>query len=457
MLSPTLARPFGCLMSIGFLLGAARAAAPAADAGRAVLTPDDGWASVATPEQPLGTTGGSNAAANRTVTVSNRNELLAALAWPDATPKLIYVRGTLDLNVDDALQPLTCKDYQRPDPMTGERYSLYAFLAMYDPAGPQGKAKKEPFGGQENARAASAMAQAERVHIRVPPNTTIFGLGTDAALAGAWLDVAGPEAGSSAMNVIIRNLTFLDTADCFPEWSPNDGPLGNWNSAYDSISVRNATHVWIDHNRFADLRTRDSTQPAYFGRRYQVHDGLVDITSESDYVTLSWNQFADHDKAMLIGNSDSALADHGRLRVTLHHNLFENVGQRAPRVRFGQVHVYNNVYQVSADTNYQSTWGAGLESQIYAEKNYFEMSASFGPMEVIDNKKGTRITATGNCWHDKSGCNALDFVAAWNAKFDPDLSADAGWKPALYGAASGAEPPAEARERVLAHSGPGKL
>ena len=89
--------------------------------------------------------------------------------------------------------------------------------------------------------------------------------------------------------------------------------------------------------------------------------------------------------------------------MTLHHNLFENIGQRAPRVRFGQVHVYNNVYRSAADTNYHSTWGVGVESQIFAENNYFEMSASFGAMEVIDGKKGTRITATGNCWRDKSG------------------------------------------------------
>ena len=26
--------------------------------------------------------------------------------------------------------------------------------------------------------------------------------------------------------------------------------------------------------------------------------------------------------------------------------------------------------------------------QIYAENNYFEMAASFGPMEVVDGKKG---------------------------------------------------------------------
>jgi pectate lyase len=457
MFLPSLARPLAYLLSIGFLVGAVRAAGAAADPARDVLAPEDGWAGVATPNMPLGTTGGSNAAAARTVTVTNRNELVSALAWPDATPKLIYVRGSIDANVDNSLKPLTCNDYRRGDPATGERFDIYAFMAMYDPEGPLGKEKKDPFGGQENARAASAAAQAERIRIRIPPNTTLYGVGTNATLVGAWLDISGPDSGSQAMNVIIRNLTFVDTADCFPEWSPSDGPIGNWNSSYDSISIRRATHVWIDHNRFADLRTRDETQPTFFNRRFQVHDGLIDITDESDYITVSWNQFANHDKVMLIGNSDTALADRGRLRVTLHHNLFENVGQRTPRVRFGQVHVYNNVYKVTGDTNYQSSWGAGLESQIYAENNYFEMSASFGPMEVIDGKKGTRMTAVGNCWTEKAGCEVLDLIAEWNRNFDPDLGLDAGWKPTLYGSAKGADIPAEAREKVLARSGPGKL
>jgi pectate lyase len=212
--------------------------------------------------------------------------------------------------------------------------------------------------------------------------------------------------------------------------------------------------VWIDHNRFADLRTRDATQPTHFGRRVQVHDGFVDITDESDCVTVSWNQFADHDKALLIGNSDSAIADRDRLRVTLHHNLFDNIGQRAPRVRYGQVHVYNNVYRVSPAVSYQSTWGVGVESRIVAENNYFELGTSFSPVEVIDLKKGTRITATGNCWRDRSGCAPVDFVTARNAALDPDLVPDAGWTPTLYGPASSAEPAAEARERVLDGAGP---
>jgi pectate lyase len=160
---------------------------------------------------------------------------------------------------------------------------------------------------------------------------------------------------------------------------------------------------------------------------------------------------------MLIGNSDSATADREHLRVTLHHNLFDGTGQRTPRVRYGKVHVYNNVYRADRDTSYRSSWGAGTESQIYAENNYFDMSASFGPMEVIDGKKGTRMTVAGNCWREKDGsCPTVDFLAIYNAQFDPDLKPDAGWTPTLYGAAKGAETAESARERVLGNSGPGR-
>jgi len=454
MFLPCLARVLAYVLSIGFLLGTAWAASPPGDPGREIIAANDGWAAFPTADLPQGTTGGSSAPASRVVTVTNRKELVAALAYPDPSPKVVYVKGFVDVNVDDTGKPLTCKDYERPDPATGEPYSVFAFLTMYDPEGVN--RRENPFGGQEEARLASAAAQAERVRIRIPPNTTLFGLGSDATILGAWIDIRG-NGGSQPMNVIVRNLTFQDTADCFPEWSPTDGVTGNWNAQYDSISVSHATHVWIDHNRFADLRTRDENQPLYFGHRYQLHDGLLDITNQSDLVTVSWNQFTSHDKTMLIGNSDSAPEDREHLRVTIHHNLFDGVGQRAPRVRYGKVHVYNNVYRADKNTNYRSSWGAGLESQIYAENNYFDMSVMFGPMEAIDGKKGTRMTVLGNCWRDKETCAPIDLLAAYNNKFDPDLGSDAGWTPSLYGAAKGAEPVDTARERVLRDSGPGRV
>ena len=59
------------------------------------------------------------------------------------------------------------------------------------------------------------------------------------------------------MNVIVRNLTFLDTADCFPEWSPTDGATGNWNAAYDSISITQC-HARVD--RPQPLRGSEDTR-----------------------------------------------------------------------------------------------------------------------------------------------------------------------------------------------------
>jgi pectate lyase len=461
MFSPSLARHLAYFLSIGFLLGTLQAIAAPSEPAREVLGANDGWGSVPTAALPQGTTGGSAAPSTRTHTVTNRKELLAALGFPDPSPKLILVKGTIDFNVDDSNQPLSCRDYYRPDPATGEAYTLPGFLAVYDPAGPllksDGKTKENPWGGLEEARKASAAAQAHRVRVRVPPNTTIYGLGADATFIGAALEIAGPSRQeASPMNVIVRNLTFLDTQDCFPEWSPNDGPTGNWNAEYDSISIHHATHVWIDHNRFADVRTRDDTQPIYFGHRYQVHDGLVDITNQSDYVTVSWNIFATHDKTMLIGNSDGATEDRGHLRVTLHHNLFDDTGQRTPRVRFGKVHVYNNVYRAGRDSTFRSAWGAGTESQLFAENNYFHMSMSFSPLEAIDGRKGTRLTARGNCWRQTDRCEPTDLLAIWNSKFDPDLSPDAGWTPSLYGATSGPETVEVAYRRVLDEGGPGR-
>ncbi len=334
--------------------------------GTETLAENDGWAALSP-----GTTGGSLAAADHVYTVTDRQELIAALndgiypppsSTPSAIPKIIYIDGTIDANVDDNNQPLSCEDYYR------NGYTLEAFLAAYDPAV---WGRVAPSGPLETARLASRDAQQARVRIRVGSNTTIVGLGKKAEVRGAWLDLRG-SASKPATNIIIRNITFQDTFDCFPEWSPTDGTLGSWNALYDSISLRNTEHVWVDHNTFRDKETRDEDQPYYFGVLYQVHDGELDITNASDLVTVSWNRFLDHDKVMLIGSSDNAPADRGKLRVTIHHNLFDGVGQRVPRVRYGQVHVYNNYYKIEKVPNYVYSWGVGIESAIYAENNFFK-------------------------------------------------------------------------------------
>ena len=408
-------------------------AAKVPNLGRQVLAAGDGWASMPTAALPQGTTGGSAAAPTRVHRVRTRDELVAALAFPDTTPKIIEIEGTVDANVDAANQPLACADYHRNDPQTGTPYSLEAFLREYDPAT---WGRVNPSGPLERARAASASAQQARVRIRIPANTTLVGVGHDARVLGAWFDVRpSSTSGNTPTNVIIRNLAFEDTYDCFPQWAPNDGSTGNWNSLYDVISIRNATHVWVDHNSFADVATTNDSLPVYFGRLYEVHDGLLDVTNEADLVTISWNRFSHHDKVMLVGSSDGAVVDRGKLRLTLHHNLFEDMGQRVPRVRYGQVHLYSNHYKISdeAASTYGYSWGAGIESQIYAEQNHFRVSDAITPDLFIERYNGTLLFATGTLLNGVSPRNAVDVVAAFNAVNGDTLVNGVEWTPPFHG------------------------
>jgi len=331
------------------------------------------------------------------------------------------VDGTIDFNVGDLNEPLTCADYYR------NGYTPEAFREAYDPAV---WGRVAPSGTLEAARVASQAAQQARIRMRVGSNTTIVGLGKKARLRGIWLDIRGT-ATINASNIIVRNLTFQDTFDCFPAWAPTDGALGSWNSLYDAVSLRNADHVWVDHNVFEDRETADEDQPSYFDVLFQVHDGSLDITNASDFVTVSFNRFRNHDKVMLIGSSDSATADRGKLRVTLHHNLFDHVGQRAPRVRFGQVHVYNNYYKVERNPTYQYSFGVGIESAIYAENNFFKTDKSVSPEQFIERLNGSAISESGTQLNGTPAKNLIDVVSAWNALNDPDLTEEVGWAPTL--------------------------
>ncbi len=381
---------------------------------RETLGPTDGWAAFST-----GTTGGALAAPEDVYVVTTRKELVDALKNAGTRPKIILVSGTINANVDDSNAPLACSDYA-----TGTGYTLEAYLAAYDPA-VWGRTKV-PTGPLETARKAAQGNQQKRVRITVTANTTIVGLGSDATLVGANIYV------KSIDNVIIRNITFRDAFDCFPQWDPTDGSAGNWNSQYDNIWLTGATHVWVDHCAFDDGDNPESEQPEYFGRVYTPHDGQLDITNASDLVTASWNRFTDHDKVMLIGSSDNAPADVGKLRVTLHHNLYAGVVQRGPRVRYGQVHVYNDLYAIGENDGYDYSWGVGKNSHIYAENNFFEMG-SVTPDQIIKRYSGTVIYVGETCVNGPAVAERIDVLAAYNASYDPDLLLDDSWVPYLVG------------------------
>jgi pectate lyase len=417
---------FGLILAGVAAVPASAATSTVPAAAREVLPAGDGWAA--------GTTGGSAATDDHVFVVRTRDELAAALAGTDTAPRIVLVAGTLRPDGD-------CASYADPS------YSLSGFLAAYDPA-VWGRTAK-PSGPLEDARVRSAKNQAADVALKVPSNTTILGL-ANARLVGLNLLV------SAADNVIIRNLRLQDAADCFPLWDPTDGATGNWNSAYDLITLTGGTHVWADHNTFSDGDNVDSLQPLYFGRPYQVHDGALDVIRASDLVTISYNVFQEHDKTMLIGSTNTVGADVGKLRVTVHHNKFANVGQRAPRVRFGQVDVYDNYYYETDEDFYQYSWGVGVYSAIYAENNFFLRSADIPLDAVVYGWGGTAMTEKGTLTRIGTGkISAVNLLAEYNATHDPDLGTDAGWTPTLR--PGPLTPTAQVPAVVTACSGAGRL
>jgi len=407
----------------------------ARDLGRETLAPGDGWASwsgVSRPEgrvvQATGTTGGADAAAAQVYVVDTWTQLRDALGGrPGSTgttartvtePRIVYVRGTIDASVRADGTRATCDDHARQVTVAGSGapFSMADHIAHFDPEGPWGRT--DPSGPLEDARVAAAAVQAAQTQQHVGSNVTIVGVG-DARIVGANLRIR------DASNVIVRNLTLSDASDCFPQWDPGDTGAGNWNSAYDNLSVWSSTSVWVDHLRLDDGDHPPATTRTVYGRPYEVHDGLLDVTHGSDLVTVSWTHFHDHDKTSLVGSSDSRTQDRGQHRVTYHHNLWTDVGQRAPRVRYGDVHVYNNVYEQTRAAGYTYLLGAGVESSIVAEQNVVDLAPGVDPASVVTAWKGTMLREEGTLVRGEP----VDLVAAFNATAQPPLLDTARWTP----------------------------
>ncbi|MDQ8023529.1 MAG: hypothetical protein REI94_16945 [Moraxellaceae bacterium] len=454
---------------------------------RQPLMANDGWAA--------GTDGGSKAADANVYTVSNRAELVKALqaGGNPKLPKIIQVKGTINLSVDDNNKELLEKDYADP------AYNFEAYVKAYAPAVwnvklVNGRPDRKLSGPLEAARERSAENQKKRIVIDVTSNTSIVGLGKDAKIVKGNLMI-----GAGTENVIIRNITFEDAFDYFPGWDPGDSwsankayagcqdtyvdaktgpqqcPGGRWNSEYDSISVNGGKRVWIDHCTFTDGDRPDKMFPPVFPfphnqveQKVQHHDGQVDITNGADLVTLSYNHFKDHDKTNLLGGSDSSKDDPGKLNVTFRGNWFDNAGQRMPRVRFGKVHSFNNYFsgdasgapdsKLDAVKNHErgikeskgipifrNGFGIGKDSAIYSEHNYFDIKN--GSVEhAAAVQGGTKFFDAGSI---------VNGQPAEFAKALPKLSPDVGWKPTLYG-----KQPIPAKDvpaYVKANAGAGKL
>ena len=160
--------------------------------------------------------------------------------------------------------------------------------------------------------------------------------------------------------------------------------------------------------------------------------------------TISYSTFENHNKTMLIGSSDSKISDEGKLHVTLHHNYFHDVVQRLPRVRFGQVHVYNN-YFASDTTNgeyaYAYALGVGKNSQIYAENNVADIVGK-DYTSFVKVFGGKQLTTVNNMFNGQ-------IIDTFNDTLTP-----VDWKPELF---TKIDPVNEVKENVLRNAGANKI
>lgn len=212
-------------------------------------------------------------------------------------------------------------------------------------------------------------------------------------------------------NIILRNLTFREL------WEWDEATQGQYDrNDWDYLTILSrfngeqviarAHHIWIDHCDFE-----------------KAYDGLFDIVHGADLITVSWcrlggavsgesqrwvrRQFefleanaarfphyrAQRDllgadvlwrrelfqmKANLVGNATDAVTaahDRGHLNVTFHHDSYESVTERMPRMRFGNAHVFNLVVD---STDGQQIPGLALggviatsEAAVHLEDSWF--------------------------------------------------------------------------------------
>lgn len=203
------------------------------------------------------------------------------------------------------------------------------------------------------------LSDADNGRVRIQSNKTIRGIGENPTIIGSL----GFK--NDCYNVIIEGLDI----SC-----PKD-----YASEEDGISVKeDITNVFITKCTIHDC-----------------WDGCLDIARRSDWVTVSWCKFYfttpndNNDRVSLIGNSDGASDDLGKLHITLHHNWYgQHCMQRIPSVRYGRVHVYNNYYNCPGDI--YCIWSR-IQAECLIENNYFQ--DVYDP--YVNNRDGAPVDEWG--------------------------------------------------------------
>ncbi|MCR6639630.1 MAG: Ig-like domain-containing protein [Sporocytophaga sp.] len=183
-------------------------------------------------------------------------------------------------------------------------------------------------------------------------------------------------------NFIMRNLTF-------------EGPGAYDADGNDNLTLENCQNFWVDHCDFRDGM-----------------DGNFDIKTASDYISVTWCKFSylkppksggsggsnDHRYTNLIGSSDGATGDDGKLRVTFQYCWWgQGCVERMPRVRFGKIHLVNNLFNSTVS---KSCIRAGYKADLLIESNVFIGVTK--PIDLYENDFKA-VTERNNIFTNTSG------------------------------------------------------
>ncbi|NEC48286.1 polysaccharide lyase family 1 protein [Actinospica acidiphila] len=226
-------------------------------------------------------------------------------------------------------------------------------------------------GNTTKVSGSSCNTAADKIELKQVSNVTIVGVGN-----GAVFDQLGIHI-REASNIVIQNVTVKNV-------KKSGSPTSNGGDAIGMESdVRN---VWVDHV------TLEAS-----GGESEGYDGLFDMKDNTQYVTLSYSVLRNSGRGGLIGSSES---DRSNGYVTFHHNLYENIDSRAPLLRGGIAHIYNNHYKRLNESGINSRAGARAK----VDNNYFEDSK-----DVL----GTFYTDEAGYW--QVGGNVFDNVT-WSSR-----------------------------------------
>jgi pectate lyase len=195
--------------------------------------------------------------------------------------------------------------------------------------------------------------------LTITSNKSIVGAGEGATIKGFELSLTG------VSNVILRNLHITESRD--------------------GIALRRSHHVWIDHVAVS-----------------KCGDGAIDVTHQSDNVTISWCHLFEHDKTMLINSGANQPRDADTLNTTVHHTWFNGSIQRNPRVGYGKVHIFDALYDG------QMSYGIGMHSQarVRLEQSYFDRTHNPIQQMYRDSPKSEHhgfVEAIGTIFNETTG------------------------------------------------------